>query len=804
MTKISAVLLAACLFAAAPAGATTFRNGATTAAIIAAVRGTSIAYDSVNRVYLVVSSYGLVQGRFVSATGTPLGSQFQIQASGVYSHFPRATFSPDADGGKGGFLVTWSESDLDKNYTSVHGRIVSYASGGTIGPDNRLGYFTDWKTGCPVAYSTKSKVFLVAWHVYPTGNDIAAVRVDNAANVLGAVDIPSSPDGERDPSVAYNPVTDQFLIVYSGYNNSYAFVGSRRVQAGTGALLDVNRTDLYRARGTFITDVTYNSARNEFLAVWWSSGATLGVRVDAGGSPTGDVITMSTRWQSYDAVSAAYNPRSDSYFMVTHSNTAEDGGVEIYSNGLPIDNGLIVTAGGGSGNFYPRITANVHEPDWMLSTANSFTSASVQRLTSDRVGTTPTPTTLTRRKSDFNGDGMADVTTFRPSTGSWSIRGQQGDTWGRVGDLPVPADYNGDGKIEVGVFRPSTGEWFIRDTGVAIEFGLAGDIPVPADYDGDGKDDIAVFRPSTGVWYVRGTASGVKWGSPGDIPVPADYDGDGKTDMAVFRRSTGSWFIVGQPRIDYGLPGDIPVPGDYDGDKKTDICIYRPSSGLWFARNQFVVHFGSAGFMPMALDLDGDGKDELVLFEKATAIWRVYNRATNAVTALTQGAAGDQVISPVLLTMFPAAGDADGDRRADTTVFRPSTSTWYAHRSSDGATTPISFGLPGDVPAPADYDGDGKLDYAVFRSDSGSWFVTLSSNNFATYAESGPWGIPGDVVLPGDYDGDGRADLAVFRPSTGVWYIKESSTAFVTSTVMQWGVPGDVPIPADFDGDGRL
>ena len=34
--------------------------------------------------------------------------------------------------------------------------------------------------------------------------------------------------------------------------------------------------------------------------------------------------------------------------------------------------------------------------------------------------------------------------------------------WGLNGDVPVADDYDGDGVADLAVYRPSTGEWFVR------------------------------------------------------------------------------------------------------------------------------------------------------------------------------------------------------------------------------------------------------------------------------------------------------------------------------------------------------
>jgi hypothetical protein len=87
--------------------------------------------------------------------------------------------------------------------------------------------------------------------------------------------------------------------------------------------------------------------------------------------------------------------------------------------------------------------------------------------------------------------------------------------WGLFNDEPVPGDYDGDGKADPTTWRPDTGDWWILTSSsgytrhYSVQWGASrfSDVPVLGDFDGDRIADLVVYRPYNGTWWLLKSGS---------------------------------------------------------------------------------------------------------------------------------------------------------------------------------------------------------------------------------------------------------------------------------------------------------
>ena len=191
-------------------------------------------------------------------------------------------------------------------------------------------------------------------------------------------------------------------------------------------------------------------------------------------------------------------------------------------------------------------------------------------------------------------------------------------------------------------------------------------------------------------------------------------------------------------------------------------------------------------------DFDRDGKADITVYRPTTGTFYSLDSTNDNVRAFQWGVNGDK----------PLINENDGDGKPDYCVYRPDTQTWYNYRSFSNTYLAYNWGIATDIPMSLNqYEigsgGTGNF-VTIFRQSTGTWWI--NRNGFSQ--SSIQFGQNGDIPMTAEFNGDATDEIAVFRPSNGTWYILLNQTTFEYRAV-QFGLNGDKPVAADYDGDGR-
>lgn len=286
------------------------------------------------------------------------------------------------------------------------------------------------------------------------------------------------------------------------------------------------------------------------------------------------------------------------------------------------------------GNGTADLVLQHRSGQWHLSTMNGsqVTSEHDLALNND-------PDWVAIGRSDYDGDGMADILTRNISTGKWHIALMRGDSIKSEGEPTMTAnldwrvagtgDFDGDGKGDV-LLRNLDGRWYQyfldgANVGSTARPGLpkALDISLAStgDFNGDGKTDI-LTRAEGGTWHLyhmnggdieAESAVSMKKSLDWQVASSGDFDGNERDDL-LMRYKNGNWlvyqfdgFSVNTPdflELTDDLDWKLASTGDFDADGDTDILVRSGVSGSWrlYNLNQSIVQ--STEDVALTTDLD--------------------------------------------------------------------------------------------------------------------------------------------------------------------------------------------------------
>ena len=345
------------------------------------VFGADAAYDPINNVYLVVMAEedaarinDRIAGRFIDRVGNPLGAEFTI-ASG-FGDLPRVVYGADVSngaGGTGGFLVTWADYSTDR----ILARRVAYP-GVLVGSVSTVG--TGYGTS-ELAYSPTSQVFLAAWTNYYGSHSTAVERIGVNGVPIGAPALLASGDAGRS-GVTWNSVTD---VTWDSARNEFGILYAKAASpwgmrfatmTPTGTIVADHAVATIGAPPTAAA-LEYSPLTGNFIAVW--ADATTGLITGAELSPAGSVIATGTLPASIlggqNGLALGYNASSGTFLVLGFSQVPAKNeqvrGLELNKHGTPYSTVSEVTAPVGTANMgAPRATGRPDAAEWLVNGGN--------------------------------------------------------------------------------------------------------------------------------------------------------------------------------------------------------------------------------------------------------------------------------------------------------------------------------------------------------------------------------------------------------------------------------------------------
>jgi hypothetical protein len=272
--------------------------------------------------------WGEIVGQRVSPAGALAGAQVPVALGPANATWPQVAFNS----GAGQFLAVWIDN-RNSGKPAVFGLRIS-ATGAPIGGDFQIsgpGAVITIYDSPALAYNSVTNQFLVVWADLRSdstrGHDVYGRRVSASGATVGGDFLISGPGADEDddgPAVAYSPVANQFLVVWSDRRDLYtrnSDIYGRRVRAfGSVAKTDFRISNAAALDGEGSPTIAYNSDDDQFLVAWMDKRRGLfdifGQLLPSAGAKIGGNFRISTGPDNEHGPSAAYSPDSGQYLVV--------------------------------------------------------------------------------------------------------------------------------------------------------------------------------------------------------------------------------------------------------------------------------------------------------------------------------------------------------------------------------------------------------------------------------------------------------------------------------------------------------
>ncbi len=204
-----------------------------------------------------------IWGQRISAAGQLLGRNFQVSSSPGDAQSPQLAYNAT----RNEYVAVWQ--DFRSQRIDIYGQRLN-ADGERLGGNFVVSTAAGNKGRCDVAYGVQRDEYLVVWgDTRSEGQDIYAQRLDASGGpVLSNFPIVAADQNELAPSVAYDAISHEYVIVWVEYNQDSDYdVYGRRVSA-SGVLAGSSFAIATALEVQLRPDLVQNRASGQFLFVW--------------------------------------------------------------------------------------------------------------------------------------------------------------------------------------------------------------------------------------------------------------------------------------------------------------------------------------------------------------------------------------------------------------------------------------------------------------------------------------------------------------------------------------------------------
>ncbi len=231
-----------------------------------------------------------ISGQLVNVNGTLSGSEITISSAANNQTAPAVGYNPSTNQ----FLVVWQDL-RSGSFSDIFGQRLN-ADGSPAGAEITISSVANNQTVPAVAYNGVTNQFLVVWQDLRSGpfSDIFGRLISAAGGLVGsdfAIPNTAPPNDRTTPALAFNETTTRFLVVWVGAEGAaLTSIHGRRLTDSTSGTVTFDGSAFAVPDTAPASDRTapasfFNVNANQFVVVWQD--AQGGLTTDIVGQVTG-------------------------------------------------------------------------------------------------------------------------------------------------------------------------------------------------------------------------------------------------------------------------------------------------------------------------------------------------------------------------------------------------------------------------------------------------------------------------------------------------------------------------------------